>query len=434
MDILVIGSGPTGLTVGATLARRGHRVTAVDRDRGPRAAGDWRRRGVMQFAHAHNFRPQVSWLLQAQWPEAFGAWCSLGPEPVDLGPLGLDAGPVVVHSRRVTYERALRTAAADVPGLTLRVGHVDRLVEAGGRVVGAVVDGTRHEADLTVDASGRASRLDGSLATLGGDCGMAYVDRCFRLRPGVEPGPVTNLIGWFGRFDGYQALLFPQETGHFSVVLIRPTADAALKQLRHESAFEAACRAIPALSEWTDPRRARPESGVLVGGALRNVYRSQRMLPGLVAVGDAVSTTTPTAGRGVAMVSMQIGALLTLLDAGADPTTVAEPFGGWCDQYIAPWVADHIATDDAAVERWQGAELDLTRPLTSAAIHAAGDIDPRIHAYVGPFMAMAALPQSLEPAEPWARAVYETGWRPASSEGPSRDELVAVVEGALAAA
>lgn len=388
----------------------------------------------MQFAHAHNFRPQVTWLLQTQWPEAFRVWCSLGPEPLDLGPLGPPGGPVVVHSRRATYERALRLAAADVPGLSLRVGHVDRLVEDGGRVVGAVVDGARHDADLVVDASGRSSRLGGSLPTLGGDCGMAYVDRSYRLRPGAEPGPVTNLIGWFGSFDGYQALLFPQELGHFSVVLIRPTADAALKQLRHRGAFEAACRAIPVLAEWTDADRALPESDVLVGGALRNVYRSQRMVPGLVAIGDAVSTTTPTAGRGVAMASMQVEALLALIDGGAQPETIAEPFGAWCDENIAPWVADHIATDDASVERWQGADLDLTRPLTSAAIHAAGEVDPRIHGYTGPFMAMAALPQSLEPAEPWAREVYETGWRPAPSEGPSRDELVAVAEGALAAA
>ena len=143
MDILVIGSGPTGLTLGAALARRGHRVTSVDRDPGPDAGGGWPRRGVMQFAHAHNFRPQVSWLLQSEWPEAFRVWRSLGPEPTDLEELGLSGDPVIVHSRRVTYERALRIAAADVPGLALGVGHVDRLLEERGRVVGAVVDGTR---------------------------------------------------------------------------------------------------------------------------------------------------------------------------------------------------------------------------------------------------------------------------------------------------
>ena len=341
---------------------------------------------------------------------------------------------MIVHSRRATYERALRIAARDVPGLTLHVGHVDRLLEERGRVVGAVVDGTRIDADLVLDASGRASRLSGSLDTLGGDCGMAYVDRSYRLRPGAEPGPVSNVIGWFGGFDGYQVLLFPQERGCFSVVLVRPTADAALKQLRHQDAFEAACRAIPTLATWTDPQRSRPESDVLVGGALRNVYRRQRMVPGLVAVGDAVSTTTPTAGRGVAMASMQVAALLALLDEGAEPTTVAEPFGAWCDEQIQPWVADHIANDDLAVERWQGAELDLSRPLTSLAICGAAEVDPRIYQHSGPFMSMTALPESLAPAEPWARAVYESGWRPSYSEGPARDELVAVIENALATA
>ena len=37
MDVIVVGAGPTGLTSGAALARRGHRVVAIDRDPGPGA-------------------------------------------------------------------------------------------------------------------------------------------------------------------------------------------------------------------------------------------------------------------------------------------------------------------------------------------------------------------------------------------------------------
>ena len=168
----------------------------------------------------------------------------------------------------------------------------------------------------------------------------------------------------------------------------------------------------------------------MVGGRLHNVYRPQRGCPGLVAVGDSVATTAPTAGRGVAMASMQIAGLLHLLDGGADPATIAVPFGAWCDTFIRPWVEDHLAIDGEAVRLWQGADIDLTRPLTSAAIVAAAQADGRIAPHLGGFLAMTALPASLAPAEPLARAVYESGWRPPRSDGPTRDELVELLRAA----
>ena len=431
MRTLIVGSGPTGLLLGAALARRGHHVTSADRDPGP--AGDtWIRRGVMQFEHAHGFRPQVPITLLAEWPEANDCWQSLGARPVEVSNPTGSRQVTGMLSRRSTFERALRLAAEKQSGLTLRTGHVDGLVLDRGQVVGARVDGSLVEADLVVDASGRAGRLGRTSATggdpeLDGDCGVAYVDRTYRLRPGAEPGPMVSPIAYLADFDGYQCLVFLHEAGHFSVVLLRPTADAALKALRFEAAFEAACQAIPALAEWTDPARAQPTSGVLVGGALRNVYRRQAGTPGLVAVGDSVATTTPTRGRGIAMACMQVTALLGLLDEGEDPVTVAEPFGSWCDHNIEPWVADHIAIDGGMVRRWQGEDLDLSIPLTSDLIAAAVEADPRIGQHAGGYFAMTALPETLRPAEPLARAVYEGGWRPTYAPGPTRDELVDVI-------
>jgi 2-polyprenyl-6-methoxyphenol hydroxylase-like FAD-dependent oxidoreductase len=437
VQTLIVGSGPTGLLLGAALARRGHQVTSVDRDPGP--TGDtWHRRGVMQFEHAHGFRPQVPMTLQAAWPEAFDSWRALGAEPVETSPAG---SPQVlgVLSRRSTFERALRSAAKKQPGLTLRTGHVDVLIVERGHVVGARVDGSVVEADLVVDASGRAGRLggwstQGGDAELDGDCGLAYVDRTYQLRPSAEPGPMVSPVAYIADFDGYQCLVFLHEAGHFSVVLVRPTADAALKTPRFEAAFEAACGAIPALAEWTEPDRSHATSAVLVGGALRNVYRRQAGTPGLVAVGDSVATTTPTRGRGIAMSCMQVTALLALLDEGADPTTVAEPFGVWCDHAIEPWVADHLAIDGGMVRRWRGEDLDLTIPLTSDLIAAAVEADPRIGQHAEGYFAMTALPETLRPAEPLARAVYEDGWRPTNAPGPTREELVDVIRAAVPAA
>lgn len=431
MQTLIVGSGPSGLLLGAALARRGHRVTSVDRDPGP-TGERWIRRGVMQFEHAHGFRPQVPMMLQAEWPAALKGWQDLEARPVEAANPDGSRQLVGMLSRRSTFERALRGAAEMQSGLTLRAGHVEELVVERGRVTGARVDGALVEADLVVDASGRAGRLGRSRASgdtrdLDGDCGLAYVDRTYRLRPGAEPGPMSSPIAYVADFDGYQCLVFLHEAGHFSVVVVRPTADAALKALRFESSFEAACRAIPALAEWTHPDRSQPTSPVLVGGALRNVYRRQAGTPGLVAVGDSVATTTPTRGRGIAMACMQVTALLGLLDEGADPVAVAEPFGAWCDRAIEPWVADHIAIDGGMVRRWQGEGLDLNVPLTSDLIADAVQADPRIGEHAGGYFAMTALPETLRPAEPLARAVYLSGWRPAYAPGPTRDELVDVI-------
>ena len=440
MKVAVIGAGPAGLLLGASLARRGHDVLAVDRDPGPPGEGHWARRGVMQFHHAHGFRPQVGMVLEQEWPEAYAAWLAAGAEPIVMDIPGRGPTPAGFRSRRDTFERALRTALSGVSGLRVVQGHVDGVLVAGGRARGLVVDGRHVEADLVVDASGRSGRAADAVrapAEVGGLCGMAYVDRQYRLLDGAAPGPMTNPIAWQADFDGYQCIVFRHEHGYFSVLLVRPTADAALKDLRHAAAFEAACRAIPGLAEWTDPDRARPATAVLPGGPLRNAYRGQGgpdgagPLPGLVSVGDSVATTTPTFGRGITTTYVQIRRLLALLDDGAEPDLVAEPFGRWCAENMLPWVQDHIRMDTDLVRRWEGGDVDLTRRLPSDLILAAAAQEPRIGAAIPGYLTMLELPSSLDGVEPLARAVYESGWRAPYSPGPTRDELVEIVGAAL---
>ena len=440
MRVAIIGAGPAGLFTGAALAARGHDVVAVDRDGGPPPEGWWPRAGVMQFHHAHAFRTQVGMALEREWPAALEAWLGLGAEPITFDVPGMGVVPAGHRSRRDTFERALRSTAAGVRGLAIRRGHVDGVLESDGRVRGLVVDGGRLDADLVVDASGRSGRSVDAVrapAAIGGPCGMAYVDRQYRLHDGADPGPMTNPLAWQGDHEGYQTLVFLHERGHFSVVLIRPTADATLKGLRHEAAFEAACRAIPALAEWTDPDRADPVTDVLPGGPLRNAYRGQQAMdgrpfvPGLVSIGDAVATTTPIFGRGVTTTFLQVGHLLALLDSDDDPASVGEPFDAWCAEQMLPWVADHVAMDTDTVRRWEGGDVDVARRLPSDLILAAAAQDPRIAPATGGYVSMLRTPSCLDPVEPLARAVYATGWRPASTPGPGRADLREIVATAL---
>jgi 2-polyprenyl-6-methoxyphenol hydroxylase-like FAD-dependent oxidoreductase len=442
MRVAMIGAGPAGLFLGAALAGRGYEVVAVDRDPSPPPQGRWARPGVMQFHHAHAFRTQVGIALGREWPAALEAWLELGAEPVTFDVPGMGVVPAGHLSRRDTFERALRSSAEGVRGLTIRQGHVDGVRCADGHVLGLMVDGAPLDADLVVDAAGRSGRaVDGlrAPATVGGPCGMAYVDRQYRLRDASDHGPLTSPLAWQADLDGWQVLVFPHEQGHFSVVLIRPTADSALKDLRHAAAFDSACRAVPGLAAWTDPERAEPVTDVLPGGPLRNAYRGQQTregrpcLPGLVSVGDCVATTTPIFGRGVTTTFVQILRLLTLLDGGHEPAHVAEPFDAWCEENMRPWVADHVAMDTDSVRRWEGGDVDVTRRLPSDLILAAGAADPAILRGTGGYVSMLGLPSSLDPVEPLARAVYETGWRAPLPPGPNRSELRGIVAAALAA-
>ena len=441
MRVAIIGAGPAGLFVGSCLARRGHKVTAVERDPGPAADGSWPRLGVMQFHHAHAFRHQVVQALEQELPEALQRWLAAGAEPVRMRlPDGAEI-PMGVRSRRVTFERALRAAALGQPGLQVRRGHVDEVTRRHRRADGIRVDGTDLAADLVIDASGRAGRVTRSLRPApasGGPCGIAYVDRQYQLHPGAEPGPLMSPIAWQADLDGYQAIIFLHEYGIFSVLLVRPTADPVLSQLRHEAAFSAACQAIPGLADWVDPARSRPITSVLPGGPLLNAYRGQTgpdghlALPGLVFVGDAVATTTPTFGRGITTTVLQAQQLLQLIDEhGTDTDAIGESFDAWCTEQIKPWVDDHVLMDEATRRRWAGKDVNLRQPLPSDLILAATEADPSIRAATAGYLRMTSLPSSLRAVEPRARALYANGWRPSPAPGPSRSELADIVRKAL---
>jgi hypothetical protein len=199
-------------------------------------------------------------------------------------------------------------------------------------------------------------------------------------------------------------------------------------------AFEAASQAIPALAAWTEPDRARPITPVLPGGRLHNTYHTQLddagrvAVDGLIFAGDAVCTTNPAVGRGIATSLMQAQKLLALLDEYQhDFTSCSLEFDRWCSDNIKPWFSDHVYWDAELIKRWSGHDIDLTRPLPSDLIMAATEVDPEMRKVVGPYMAMRALLATLTAVEPRAREIYASGWRPPVPDGPTRDELAELV-------
>lgn len=426
MDAVVVGAGPAGLYLAIALAGRGHRITVVDRDAVPPVGERWRRRGVMQFHHAHAFRGPVVEILRDEMPDVFQRLVAAGAVAVD-DPTGR---PVALLCRRSTFDTTLFAAAAARAGVSIRVGHADGLRVERGRVTGVRVDGAVLDTPVVVDATGRGTRFTPrSRPSVDGECGIVYATRQYRLLDEASPGPVNAPIGLSLAYDRYFAIVFLHDARTFSVTFAHDGADPSLRALRHADVFTAAAASVPRLREWTDPLRSRPLGDVLPAGRIHNRYREQLdgrgrpWTPGVISVGDAVCTTTPLAGRGVTLGLLQARFLADALDDDPDIDSVTARFDTWCTQNIRPWFDDHCHADADRARRWGGGDVDVTRRLPSDLVVAATAAAPEIAAVTEPFGRMDALPSSLDSVEPTARACYASGWRPALPEGPTRDEL-----------
>ncbi|MEP7017386.1 MAG: FAD-dependent oxidoreductase [Actinomycetota bacterium] len=430
MRVIVVGAGPVGLFSGMALARRGHDVTIVDRDGGPDETGQWERKGVMQFLLPHAFRPQVHAALAAELPDVLLAILAEGAIAVELA---FAPGMTSIQTRRSTFERGFRKSAMREPTLDIRTGHVDAFVSDNARVTGVVVDGRTVEADLVIAASGRAARIagDGRARAEGGNCGFSYVSRMYRALPGVQV-PVSPLPSGV-LYRGYLTIAFPQDDNTISALIVRPSADDALAQLRHEAIFQRATAMIPNLAPWTDPHRFEPITPALAGSGLTNSYRSsldaQGRIPltGVLFVGDSLSTTNPAGGRGVSLGLMQAQTMLRLLDADTDLASVAEQLEVWCTENIRPWYEDHVYWDATLLHRMAGGDIDLDAKIPSDLIAAAAEQIPEIAPAAGRYMTMVAPPSVLTPFEQQVRQLLRTGWRPPVGQGPTRDELATLV-------
>jgi hypothetical protein len=128
---------------------------------------------------------------------------------------------------------------------------------------------------------------------------------------------------------------------------------------------------------------------------------------------------------------LQAQRLISLLEEHTgDFTSCSLAFDHWCAHHIKPWFEDHVRWDTDLIRRWSGQDVDLTRRLPSDLIVAAAQTAPQMLTVIGPYLAMLALPGSLDAVQARAREIYASGWRPPIPPGPSRQELAALVTAA----
>lgn len=416
------------MVVALALAERGEQVVLVDPDAGPPADGSWPRRGVMQFLHPHFFRHHVRRVLEERVPTMWDAVVAAGGVVNDPLP-GMPPSMTTLACRRSTFEAALRRAL-EHDRIRVLTGFAESVVVQRDRVAGLVVDGGALAVDRVVASHGRRGDLGEQWRppVEGGPCGQSYVSRMYQTRPGVEP--LRSWLPHGARYDGYEAIAFPQDAGTMSALVVRASDDPRLEMLWDTAAFEAAVAAIPNLAPWTDPAASVPLTPVMRGGTLTNTYRGQGTPPaGLLFVGDAVCTTNPSAGRGVTLGLWQAEALLDALEVG-DDRDASRAFDAWCEAQVRPWFADHLVEDDWIVRRYAGEDLDPEGVLPSGvAVDAAAEHDGLMPA-VQQYLAMHAPPSSLAAVEDEVRGLVRGGWRPGYAEGPGVGEIVDLVAAA----
>ncbi|HET6952778.1 MAG TPA: FAD-dependent oxidoreductase [Acidimicrobiales bacterium] len=390
-DVVIVGGSIAGLGLALACANRGVPVHVVEAD--PEASGTGGvpaeaarrapRRSTPQSAHSHTFLARTRQLLAAEAPDVLDdlraagvlelAMADTRPATVPAAaPQPADGDLVVLAARRTTFEAVLRAAVRRRPEVRITTGRraVDLTVDAAGgtaHVRGVVLDdGTALPARVVVDAGGRRSAMPARLAARGValpddgvDCGIAYLTRFYRRRPGAGLLPLDRGFTAGGSFDRYSCLVFPADAGTFSVTFGVLPEDRELRALRAPGAFDAAVAAIPTLAPWTDVDAAEAISDVRLMAGMTNRLRGggpgQGPPPvvGWTAVGDAAATSNPAHSRGCTIALLHAVGVAAALADHRDPGDLAAAAAAVVARDVAPWVADSVDQDRARLRRWR---------------------------------------------------------------------------------
>ncbi|GLF98773.1 FAD-dependent oxidoreductase [Streptomyces yaizuensis] len=366
---VVLGGSIGGLLAARVLSESYHRVTVIDRDdltgsgMSPRPAVSW-------SIHIHALLERGRRILEELFPGFVDDLLALGVPVGDYGTTchyyfngrmlaETETGMACVGANRPVLEHGIRTRVAALPGVVLRertdivglVASADR-----GRITGvrvqprAGVDGAPGgeeivEADLIVDATGRASRTPRWLEEFGYERApeeKVHMDLTYTTMDFVGPLPHDPLGDDIALVptatpDRPRGAIFARLSDRYALTLTgirgdRPPTDP--------EGFLAYTRTLPIPDIYEAVRDAEqrgPAGSFRFPASVRHRYERLRRFPaGYLVVGDAACTFNPVYAQGMTVAAMGAIVLREHLRRGAEPRAEAF-FRDLAKVTDAPW-------------------------------------------------------------------------------------------------
>ncbi len=459
-----MGAGVAGLSAALMLARDGHRVTVLERDRfdtgPPENATRWQRKGIPHFLQPHAFIPRGRSELREHLADVYAALLAAGAQDVDVrrklpgSALPGDENLQYLAVRRPVIEWALRRAVCENQRIDVRDGVRVSGVSVEGRGVTAVrVGGSDLAVDVLVDALGRRTPTAKWLAEAGvacqpaetSDCGVIYYSRYYRLRPefNLPDGPwFLSPRGDLG-YLGYAT--FPGDNRTFAAVLAVPTGVPQWRVFKDAAAFEAAVARIPALRQWVDPAGVDPITDVLPMAGLRNTIRSYEAtsVVGLVPIGDAFCHTDPVLAHGLSFALIHAAELVAALREHKDLADAFTAYAAATTPALRERYDYATALDEQRHRMWVGKPVDFARRegdyalFSMVAAGAAATIDPDVFRVfvrrIGLLDSTAVLDSDIDLQRRIEELFRQVLASPRPPAGPPHEEMLAATIAAVGA-
>ncbi len=317
-DVIVVGTRCAGSPTAMLLARRGHRVLAVDRAKFP---SDTVSTHVVQplAVNALSRWGLLDRLVATGCPPIHTYTFDFGPFTISGSP-GAEAFPVAYCARRTVLDKLLVDAAADA-GAEIREGFtVDELLVEDGRVTG-----------IRGRSSGGASVTERAQVVVGADGRHSNVAQAVRAdRYRERPPLLSSYYSYWsdlpmdGRFETYyrRDRGFAAAPTHDGLTLVVAAWRHAECEVMKSDLAGNYLRVLELAPGFADRVRGARRAARIAGAAVPNFFRKPYG-PGWALVGDAGYSKDPITAQGIWDAFRDAEGCATALD---DVFTGARPF------------------------------------------------------------------------------------------------------------